>query len=173
MIVGVVFHEAGRALAAFGHLPEHRAKRAGFVIALAAKADALAKHALGGKAGQLLHAVEIFEGIGIRADAVRGHELIQRDLIARLLPDGVQIVGFDVVRRFVFGDFSLQLRVGHGAHELYQVADAVVVHFPAEADLAFHAVAVGHGHLAHVGAEHRDFQLFGEIQRFGDLRQTA
>jgi len=63
-VIGVVLHERGAAGEAVGHDFHDAGERGGFPIAFTGEAVAVFHQALHGEAGQLLHAMQVFEGGG-------------------------------------------------------------------------------------------------------------
>ena len=92
----------------------------------AAVAVALGHQVLAGQAGQLLHAVEVLEGVGEGRAALGVQHLLHGDLFPGLVADGLQIVGGEVIARAVDLHQGVDLFLGDGVHGFHQLAHGQV-----------------------------------------------
>ena len=161
-VVGVILHEGGAAVLTLGHGLHDRGHRGDLPVALAAIAVALRHQVLGGQAGQLLHAVEILEGVGEGQAALGVQHLLHRDLLAGLVAHGLDVVGGEGVQCLVLGHLRVDFRLGHLVHGVHQLAHGPGVDLPAELGLHLDLVALSHGHFAHVVAKAHDLHRLGD-----------
>ena len=82
-VVGVVLHEAGAAGETVRHHLHRAHERRVLPVAFGAEAVAVRHQPLGGDAGQLLQAVQVFEGVGEAVEAAVVEEGAERQLDAR------------------------------------------------------------------------------------------
>ena len=117
--------------------------------------------------------MQILEGIREGFHVPLLHELLQSDLILRLLLHRVQIVGGHGVEAGVLLHLRIQLLIRHLVSQGCDLADAPVLDLPAVPDLRLKTVSVGHCHIAHVIAEGRDSQISGEADGLRHLSELA
>ena len=161
-MVGVVLHEGGAAGLALAHGLEDGGHGGHLPVALAAVAVAQRHQVLAGQTRQLLHAVEVLEGVGEGLAALGVQHLLHGDLLARLIAHGFEVVGRKVVGGAVEVHQLGDLHVGDGVHGLHQRAHGPGVDLPAQLGLHLDLVALGHSHLAHVVAKAHHLELLGE-----------
>ena len=157
-IVGVVLHESGGTLSSLGHSEQNRAESRSLVVALRTEAHALCHEILRRDSGELVQPVEILERIGERAYIFPCDELVESRFIFSLLADSGDVVRRHRVLFGVFSHFSVYLGFGNAVGDLHYVAYTVVVHVPAEAYLAFNAVAVSDCDITHIVSKHCNSQ---------------
>ncbi len=172
-MIGIVLHEGGGAVAALAHGLQNGGHGGHLPVALAAVAVALGHQVLGGQAGELLHAVEVLEGVGKGFAALGVHHLFDGDFLSGLIADGVDVVGGHVIAGGVDGHQCVDLRFGDGVHLLHQVAHGPCVHLPAQLGLDLHLVALGDGHFPHIVPKAHDFQALGHGHARGGLHPVA
>ena len=172
-MIGIVLHEAGRAVAALAHGLQDGGHGGDLPVALAAVAIALRHQVLRGQTGQLLHAVEVLERVGKGLAALAVHHLLHGDLFARLIADGVDIVRRKVILLAVDVHECVDLGLRDGVHLLDEIADGPGVDLPAELTLHLDLIALGDGDFAHVVAEAHDLQAAGEGDADGDLHPAG
>ena len=139
-VIGIVLHKGGGAVAVFAHDLENGGHGGNLPVALAAIAVALRHQVLGGQAGQLLHAIEILEGVGEGHAALGVHHLLHGDLFPRLIANGLEIIGGKVVALLVDSHEGVDLFLSDGIHGLHQLTHRPGVHLPAQLGLDFHLV---------------------------------
>ena len=172
-VVGIVLHEGGGAVAVFAHGLHDGCHGRDLPVALAAVAVALRHQVLAGQTRQLLHAVQVLEGVGERLASFGIQHLLDRDLLAGLVADGTDVIRRKVVAGAVDFHQGVNLGVGDLVHHLDQVAHGPGVDLPAQPGLDLHLVALGHGHFAHVVAEPHDLQLAGARHADGGAHPAA
>ena len=121
---------------------------------------------LGSEPRQLLHAVEILEGVGEGLAAFPIQHLLHGDLFLRLIADGGDVICGDIVACLVLGHERVDLCLGDGVHFFHQIAHGPGVHLPSELGLDLHLVTLGDGHLPHVVAKAHDLHLFGDSDAY-------
>ena len=154
-VVGIVLHESGGALSSLGHSEQHRTESRSLVVALRTEAHAFCHEILRRDSGELVQPVEILERICERAYLFPCNELVESSFIFSLLADSGDVVRRHRVLFGVFSHFGVYLGFGNAVGDLHYVTYTVVVHVPAEAYLAFNAVAVSDCNITHIVSEHR------------------
>ena len=166
-MIGVVLHKGGSTVSTLAHGLENGGHGGDLPVALAAVAVALGHEMLGGQTRQLLHAVEVLEGVGERFAALPVHHLFDGDFLLGLIANGGDIVRGDVVAGHVDLHQLVDLRLRDGVHLLDQIAHCPGVHLPAQFLLDLHLVSLGDGHLPHVVPEAHDLHLLGDSHAHG------
>ena len=161
-MIGIVLHKGGSAVAVFTHGLHDGGHSGNLPVALTAVAVALSHQVLAGKAGQLLHAIEILEGVGEGLAALSVHHLLHGDLFPGLIADGLHVVGGKVVALLVGLHQRVDLRLGDSVHGLHQLAHRPGVDLPAQLGLDLYLIALGDGHFPHVVAKAHDLQLLAD-----------
>ena len=160
-MVRVVLHEGRGSVSVLSHCLDDCRHGADLPVSLCAVAVALGHQVLGCKARQLLHAVEVLEGVGEGLATVSVHHLLHGDLFAGLIADGGDVLGVDVVVLLVFSKELVYFGLGDCGHLLDQISDRPGVDLPAELDLGFDLVAFGDRDFSHVVAEAHDLHGIG------------
>ena len=172
-MIGIVLHKGGSAVSVFTHGFQDSGHGGDFPVALAAVAVALGHQVLRGKPRQLLHAVEILEGVCKGLAALPVQHLLHGDFFSGLVADGGNVIGSNVVGGLVGIHQSIDLFLGDGVHLLHQVANGPGVYLPAQLDLNLYLVALGDGDLAHIVPKTHDLQGFGERHAHGGFHPVA
>ena len=89
-------------------------------------------------------------------------ELVDGDLILRLLAHDVDAVGAHRVLRRIFRHLRVHFRVRDGIDDVHQIADGIVVDFPAHLNVRRDFIAFGDGDVPHVIGEAAHLDLLGE-----------
>ena len=172
-VVGIILDKARSAFASLGHLHEHRRKCSDLVVAFRTEADALGHQVLGSDTRELLHAKEILEIVRKCGDLIFRDELLQGYFVSRLFTDCFHIVRRHRVFALIFSHFGIHFGIRCLGSALCDFADAPVLDFPAVLDVALQAVAVRHGHVAHIVAKGRDACIVGKADGLCHLSKAA
>ena len=176
-VEGVVLEERAAGGQALRDDPEGALQAGRLPVALGTEAEALSHQALRSEAGDLVEAAEVgIVDVGIAEVVEVGGEgcsalilehAAQGNLglgcVVDLLPVHLfaALVDLDGVELLVLFNELIGFSVGNLLVVVHEAADGVVVDVVAQALLELYAVAVGHGNVVHVHAEHEAAYVVG------------
>ena len=73
----------------------------------------------------------------------------------------ISSLGLEAVFTFIFIHKGLHIRFGHGSHAVGDLIYRIGVYLPAEFDLCFNLVALGHCHISHIVCHAHDTDMTG------------
>ena len=173
-MVGVIFHERCAAFETSAHHLHRTQQRRRLPVAFRAETVAIRHQTLGGDAGELLHAVQDFEGVGETFEVTFFKESTDAKLDARGIQKGLTLCAARLqwtcyrVKGFVLGDELFDRRIADRINFLGQIADPVPVDRVAKLHLRRNFVALGDSDFTHIVGEASEFCTLCIVPSGGD-----